>query len=269
MKKFLKKYKSLIFIVAIVLFFIAGKIIVSGVKQNIRVKNIEVVIEDSTMHQFINNEEVLKTLLDSGIVVQGKVYDSVNTLRIENIIRNLSVVKNAEVYVTFGGTMYIKVVQRNPIVRIITYDKDTYYIDEEGFLMPYTGKNATRVLVASGEIDAPYALFEKDFNVKHSRMMFNRDTLLQEIYEISKYIYENEFWKNNIEQIYVASENEYHFIPKVGSFFINFGDIKDYKRKFRYLKIFYKDVLPKVGWNYYSKIDLRFKKQIVCEKINN
>jgi cell division protein FtsQ len=267
MKNIIEKYKVLIFVGGLVVFIVVGKVIVNDIKKDIRVHRIEVVIEDSTMHNFIDNEEILETLLDSGIVVQGKVYDSVNTKRIENIIRHLSVVKSAESYVTFGGTLYIRVVQRNPIVRIITYDKDTYYIDEDGYLMPFTGKNASRVLVATGKIDAPYALFDKNFNVKHSRMMFNRDTLLQEIYEISKFIYENKFWRNNIEQIYVADENEYHFIPKIGSFLIIFGDINDYKKKFRYLEIFYKDVLPKVGWNYYSKIDLRFKNQIVCKKI--
>jgi len=268
MLNLIRKYKILIIWLAVAAYLVFAKVVADNILKNTRIKSIEIVVSDSLMHNFIDKQDVLDLLKDSNIVIKGKLYDSVNTLKIENIIRSQSVVKNAEVYATYDGKLHINIVQRTPIVRIITYDKDSYFIGEEGHIIPYNPKNSSRVIVASGKIDAPLQLFSENFNVKNSRMMFYRDTLLKSIYEISKFIYEDEFWKNNIEQIYVFDENEFHLIPKVGSFFINFGDIKDFKDKFKYLEVFYKDVLPKVGWNRYSEIDLRYDKQIICRKNN-
>ncbi len=266
-KKFLERYKTVLGILLILAYLIGAGILVHDVLRDARVKKVNVIVEDSLMNRFVTVDDIIEMLKDSGVVLMGKVCDSVNTYRIENIIDHNSMVKKSEVYVTYGGEVYIRIWQRNPIVRIITYDKESYYIDEDGYLMPYVEGKPGRVLVVTGKIDAPLALFDKNFNVLHSEILFNRDTLLKEIYELSEYIYNNSFWRSNIEQIYVQNENDFHLIPKVGCFLINFGDIKDYEKKFRNLFVFYKDVLPKVGWNTYKSIDLRFENQIVCKKV--
>ncbi len=268
-KRVFGKYKTVLLTAVILAYLVGAGILAHDVLRESRVKKVNIIVEDSLMNSFVTADDISGMLEDSGIVLMGKLCDSVNTYKIEKIIDNNSMVKKSEVYVTYGGEVYIRIWQRNPIVRIITYDKESYYIDEDGYLMPYVDAKPGRVLVVTGKIDAPLALFDKNFNVLHSEILFNRDTLLKEIYELSEYIYNNSFWRSNIEQIYVQSENEYHLIPKVGSFLINFGDIKDYKKKFRNLFVFYKDVLPKVGWNTYETVDLRFENQIVCKKIKN
>jgi len=46
---------------------------------------------------------------------------------------------------------------------------------------------------------------------------------------------------------------------------ILFGPMDEIEEKFKKLKLFYKEVLPKKGWNTYSSINLKYKNQIVCK----
>ena len=39
--------------------------------------------------------------------------------------------------------------------------------------------------------------------------------------------------------------------------------------KFKKLELFYKNILPTKGWNYYESVNLKFKNQIVCTKSSN
>ena len=54
--------------------------------------------------------------------------------------------------------------------------------------------------------------------------------------------------------------------PRVGNHVISFGQPKKKKKKMERLRTFYTEVLNKVGWNKYKRIDLQYSNQIVCVK---
>ena len=54
--------------------------------------------------------------------------------------------------------------------------------------------------------------------------------------------------------------------PGSATILIHLGTIENFKGKLRNLEAFYEKVLPEVGWNKYSVINLEFKDQIVCKK---
>ena len=93
--------------------------------------------------------------------------------------------------------------------------------------------------------------------------------MLDDIYQISKFIDQSEFWKAQIEQVYVDKDLEFVIIPKVGNHKIVFGGIENLAGKFEKLMIFYKQGLSKTGWNEYSEINLKYKNQVVCTKRYN
>ena len=74
----------------------------------------------------------------------------------------------------------------------------------------------------------------------------------------------NEFWKAQIEQIYVGEEIE--LVPLAGSHIIVLGNFQDIDEKMNKLLVFYTHGLNKVGWNIYETINLKYKNQIVCTK---
>ena len=55
-------------------------------------------------------------------------------------------------------------------------------------------------------------------------------------------------------------------IPKIGRQKIRFGTIEDAESKLNRLKRYYKEVAATRAWNQYKTIDVRFDKQVVCEK---
>jgi cell division protein FtsQ len=55
-------------------------------------------------------------------------------------------------------------------------------------------------------------------------------------------------------------------IPKLGNQLIVFGDATDVDIKLAKLKLFYKEVMVKAGWNNYSVINVQYKNQVVAKR---
>ena len=73
------------------------------------------------------------------------------------------------------------------------------------------------------------------------------------------------FLKAQIVEIEIDSQGNLTLYPQVGKQYVQFGQPEDWEEKFNKIKIAYKQILPSKGWAYYSRIDVRFKNQIVCE----
>ena len=153
-------------------------------------------------------------------------------------------------------------------MRVINSNGDGYYIDDTGKLMPLSDKYTARVIVANGNISEPYAT-----HYMYSMADIARDSLkkansmLDELYAMATYINADEFWKSQIQQIYVNSDKDMELVPLVGNQKIIFGDTTAMDEKFKKLMIFYTQGLNTTGWwDKYSIINLKFKNQIVCTK---
>ncbi len=64
----------------------------------------------------------------------------------------------------------------------------------------------------------------------------------------------------------ISDEGNIEIYPELGNFVIDFGSMENYQTKMQNLWLFYKNVLPKVGWNYYEKIVLKYNNQILGRK---
>ena len=91
---------------------------------------------------------------------------------------------------------------------------------------------------------------------------------------------ENDFWKNQIEQINVTPDLGIELVPRVGNHIVYIGqlpkcndknlrgkEIKNFvDKKLNRLRKFYLYGLSQAGWNKYSYINLEFDNQIICKK---
>ena len=75
----------------------------------------------------------------------------------------------------------------------------------------------------------------------------------------------NEFWMAQIAQLDIDSKSRITMFPQVGDEKIEFGKPDDLETKFKKLMIFYKEILPRTGWNKYSRVNLEYEGQIVTE----
>jgi cell division protein FtsQ len=134
--------------------------------------------------------------------------------------------------------------------------------------MPLSDKYSAKVLVVNGAIAEPYNkryMYSISDIGKDSSL--NATSILGQVYAMANYINADEFWRSQIQQIYVNSERDMEIVPVVGDQKIIFGDTTDMDIKFKKLMTFYQQGLNTTGWwNKYSTINLKFKNQIVCTK---
>lgn len=196
---------------------------------------------------FVEKGDVLSMIAAKGIKLAGVPLSVINYEYIEMLINTNPSIAKAEVYSTIAGEIKIDIVQRKPIIRIIANDLHmNFYIDENGKKMPLSSKHTSKVLIANGNI---------------------KTYMLDDLFKLAKYVDKNNFWKSQIQQIYINLDGEIELIPRVGRHKIILGDVSDMDEKFKKLMIFYKKGLNYTGWNNYKTINLKYKNQIVCTKI--
>lgn len=255
----MKKIISITIWIAILagLFVLVG--FIEAEHKKITCKDLQVSIEYGEAEPLISPEELNTQVLKAFDSLVGKKLTDINSTEIEDFVNHIRFIESAEVYSTITGTMKIKVWQRNPILRVINaYDQD-FYIDRTGNLLPVQTGRSTRVVVASGKIPVRYS-DTLDVSVPDNQ------PLLHNLFTLANYIRGDEFLRAQIEQIYVTGDGGFELVPKVGRQLIIFGDISGMEEKFDKLKVFYEQGMKKAGWDKYSKINLTFKNQVVCEK---
>lgn len=218
-------------------------------------KKVLVTISNQLNNHFVDNNDVLAMMTNGYTeIVQGTAYEDINVRELENRVKANEYVKDAEIFHDLQGNMMINVVLRRPIARIIKENGSGAYIAEDGMLMPVSDKFSSRVLLISGMTTdlqgQDYSLENEDF-VK--------------LFELVKYINKDKFWKAQIAQIDLQENKEVILLPQITKQYIEFGEIINIESKFERLNIFYKEILPRKGWNSYSRVNVKYKNQIICE----
>ena len=211
-----------------------------------------VVIIPKDSPRFIDEDQIKKLVQKADAKLFEKKLNEINTEHLEQALRKEAAIKNIEIYqrvtgsnMEFKGRLLVEVKQREPIVRVIN-DKDDFYMDQDGVKIPANSRFTAKVMVVNGHLDAKY--------------------VRKELLPLINYIDEDEFWKAQIGQLYINKDREIIMSPLIGDQLIEFGDANDYKNKFRNLKALYEQAFPEKGWNYYSKINLKYTNQVVCTK---
>lgn len=174
--------------------------------------------------------------------------------------------ESAHVYATIDGIIRIEVAQRNPVVRVINYNNEHFYIDNKGGFMPIGDDYSTRVPVASGFIFDRMTQRSLAFAVP--MVDTTSKPILEQVYEVAGFIQKDGFWNSQIEQIYVNQKFEIELVPRVGNHTILLGNSENLQTKMDNLLMFYQEGASKLGWQSYSKLNLKFANQVVCTRSN-
>jgi cell division protein FtsQ len=239
--------RTLTIIVATLLsaYLIFAMLMLHGKKEEIDCQNLIVVIKDSTDRQFLTKDNIVTMLKNAQLYPVGKPLESINTHEMKEKIMESELVSGVSVYKTPSGNIKIEITQKMPILRVFS-GHESYYVDESGGTMPANYLYATYLPVANGNIEKSLATTE--------------------LYKFALFLQKNEFWNNQIEQIYVNTNKEVELIPRIGEHRIILGSFEDFEEKMNNLRLFYEQAIPKVGWEKYEVINLKYKNQIVCTK---
>jgi cell division protein FtsQ len=223
---------------------------------------ISIKISDSSEYHFVTRRQLLNLVRGTGSGLLGRPVKNLALDEIENRVSELRELKEAEVYLTIDGILNVFVDQRDPVMRVIPDSGGDYFIDDEGVLVRRRNLYTPRLHVVGGDITISQAMLN-GVSIMDTSI---RNTILRDVYHFVKYISGNEFWSAQIDQIYVDNRSEIDLIPRVGNHQIHLGTFENYEGKLKNLSAFYEKVLPQVGWNKYSLINLEFRDQIVCKR---
>jgi len=209
---------------------------------------------------FINTAQINKLIKDSMGEIIGKPMNGINIQKMERVLNSIPYLKDIAVYKTLQGEIKIDMKERKPIVHVFNKKNESFYIDDEGILMPTSGNYTSNVITAIGEINERFSMM-LDLNNPTS---INKNPVLFKIFIISKYISKDDFWDAMTDQININYKGEIELIPKLGKHGVIIGNIDNLDKKFNNLMVFYDKVIKKIGWDVYETINLKFNDQIVC-----
>ena len=92
----------------------------------------------------------------------------------------------------------------------------------------------------------------------------NNDTN-EGLLELINYVKDDQFKNAQVASLHVDEAGEVIIRPQVTNTVIEFGECEQIVEKFEKLDIFYQDILPRKGWLSYTRVNLKFKNQIICE----
>ncbi|MFC6999206.1 cell division protein FtsQ/DivIB [Rufibacter roseus] len=184
----------------------------------------------------------------------GRKKEEIDLKQLEMRIKTHKFVKEAEVFRDLAGNINVKVQQNRPIARLLSADRDVY-IDEEGAQLPLSNHYTANVIPVTVGVGL----------TKNKADSFFQDSVGVKYLSLLRFVEKDDFWNAQMAHMHIDSKGKVSFLTQVGDQHIEFGKPVQIEDKFRKLFIFYKEVLPVVGWEKYGRLNIEYKDQIICE----
>lgn len=244
-KKILRRLLQLVALLITILYYPIVMGFVEDEYSTVVCSDVDPIIIGNNDDVLISGNELNKIVSKSFPDIKGTKLCEINLNEIEQHIEQNTAVEKCECYSTPGGVIHVKVQQRKPIMHVFTKES-SYYMDGNGFRIPVRNDTRAHALVVNGNVGT----------------MLDVDDLIK----LCKFIKEDDFWKAQIEQVYVTDKTEYILVPRVGDHVIELGGIDRLGEKFELLNRLYTKGWDKKEWNLYKKVSLKYRGQVVCTK---
>lgn len=229
-------------------------------KSNTNVSKVNIVVKSSNGKKGMITKRDIKQKFRNylGYDIGSNNIKELNLRELEMLLNEDDRVRRAEMYVDSRQVLNIYVAQKDPIVRIMNKNKESYYLDESGDVIPGGLGSAIRVPIATGSIES----------YSSKLLLPNAESRLKKIYDLAQYISKDEFLSALVEQIDIDEAGDIMIVPKIGNQKLSMGKAENMDQQFDRLRTLYKNGLPKIGWNKHSVFRLDLEGQITGTKRN-
>lgn len=218
-----------------------------------REEQIIVHVDHKYGNYFISEKEIQSLVKEIKSQYTGS--NRVNLRVLEEKLKENKFVHRAEVSRDVEGSLVVSIEQDTPVARLISDEGKGGYLSEENTILPLSDNYTARVLVLSG--GGVIDLYKPEFFTTPEGKIF---------VDFVKFISDDPFWKAQLAQVEIDQNHDLVLLPQLGKQKILFGAADQFHQKLVHLKRFYDEIIPKKGWNYYQKVDLRFENQIICSR---
>ena len=218
-------------------------------------KDIIVRLSNVQENHFMNEGDALRVVEAGQPNLRGKKFSEINLKEFEaKLLRNKHV-SDAELFRDLKGNLIVNVELRRPIARLVQDEGPDAYLAEDGALMPVSENFTSRVIIISGD-------FVKTILQRENMNDFEEG---QQLMAMIEYIHADSFWEAQASQLDIDKAGKVFIIPQITGQSVEFGLPDNIEEKFKKLKVFYKKILPQMGWTKYKRVNLEYKGQVVAE----
>jgi cell division protein FtsQ len=218
-------------------------------------KEIVVEMENISDNHFLDENDILRLVENSGEAVKGTSIERIDLRAIEKKLKYDKHIKEAELYGDLKGNLIATVELRRPIARIVQEDGPDAYISEEGIIMSVSEKFSSRVMIVSGRFVKQILEMGDIKKVEEG----------QRLLDMIHFINDNNFWRAQVAQLDISSHGDITIYPQVTGQLVEFGTSEGFEQKFKKLMVFYKEILPQKGWTRYERVNLKYEGQVIAE----
>ena len=188
---------------------------------------IDVEIVNADSTSFVTPQGVLDELQSQGIKLVGKRMGSIDASEIEEALKLSPYLESADIVKCQNGRLLIRVSQLVPIFRVFD-GESSYYVNR-------SGKHMSANVYYHSDVPVVQGHFTRKYPATRLLPLIN----------------------------YVENDS---LLPNISGHVINIGSADGFENKFAKLMQFYRQVMPKKGWETYDTISVKWNHQIVATR---
>ncbi len=204
---------------------------------------VEVINADST--SFVTPEGVLSDLEHQGLKFVGKRMAEIQASDVEEILGNSPYLEFADIVKCQDGRLLIRVSQLLPVLRVFD-GENSYYVNRAGKRMDASVYYHTDVPVVQGHFTKQYPPTK--------------------LLPLIDYVESDSLLRSLVTMYCVRDSNNVILVPQISGHVVNIGNASGFENKFAKLLLFYREVMPKRGWNTFDTISVKWDHQIVATR---
>ena len=204
---------------------------------------VQVINADST--SFVTPEGVLTDLEHQGMKFVGKRMVDIDASDVEEFLGQSPYLEFADIVKCPQGRLLIRVSQLLPVLRVFDGD-NSYYVNRAGKRMDASIYYHTDVPVVQGHFTNRYPA---------TRLL-----------PLIDYVESDSLLHSLVAMYCVRDSNNILIVPQISGHVINMGNTSGFENKFAKLLLFYREVMPKRGWNTFDTISVKWDHQVVATR---
>lgn len=209
-------------------------------------RGLDIIVVDSLNTRFVSVSDISRECGDLKAHIDSAARGSVDIGALESRLARMPEIERANVAERNNGRLLVEVTPMIPVARVFEPSGRSYYINTEGKRVDADVKYHVDVPVVVGRFDA---------GEPASRLL-----------PILRHVASDPTLNALVSTVTTDGKGDIFVVPVIRGHVVNLGDTSLIANKFERLKIFYRDVLPVKGWNFYDTVSVKWRGQIVASR---
>lgn len=214
--------------------------------------------------ELITKQEVDSIVHSHFGLLQGTPMNQIDVSAVQVAVNRHPAIQSCNVYLGVDGVLNIDIQQRAPMFRVMNSDGSGFYVDTLGQSFNLLNRAVAYVPIFSvegvmGSMQYPAIPAYYDENTLGL-------TYLDELIVFGNHMRKNPELKDWAEHVHLTAMGTLEVIPRIGRHVIEYGSIYNLEMKTKMLFQFYRSQVYITDLEKYSRINLNFENQVICEK---